>query len=62
MNMNHLLNKPYVNEVTLKGQNLPLNAAIFLKFPVKMNVLDRNVHKNFIFFSVHWVIFELELK
>ena len=30
--------------------------------PVKMNVLNRNVHKNFIFFSLHYLIFELELK
>ena len=25
MNMDHLLNNPYVNEVTLRGQNPPLN-------------------------------------
>ena len=32
MNMEPLLNKPYVNEVTLTGQNPPLNASGLLTF------------------------------
>ena len=32
MNMDHLLNKPYVNEVFWEGKNYPLNTASLLIF------------------------------
>ena len=46
MNMNTLLNKPYVNEVTLTGQNPPLKCCKCLEFLAHfLNGLDLSIEE-----------------